>query len=104
MSLDNLDFINIAHGISNSRVYRIDREFFMYTATRTGIIPFVSITIDDMVSHILEILEQSWGQIDLMLNYKKYNKRKMKKLNNLLLHGDVELNKANIKNWITFLL
>ncbi len=105
-SLVNLDFINIAHGISNTRIYRIEKQFFSYTSTISEIIPYISTTVQDMVNHITKILESSWGQINLSLNYKQntYNKRKMAKLNNLLKGGDVELNSNNIKTWINFLI
>jgi hypothetical protein len=102
--LTNLDFINIAHGIQNTRIYKIKKEFFAYTATATEIIPFISTDVQSVANHIMEILEDSWGHINLSLNYKQgtYNKRKMKKLNALL--GECDVDVITIKKWVIFLI
>jgi hypothetical protein len=106
MSLSNLDFINIAHSIDNTRIYRMEGKFFCYTATITEIIPFSCLTVVEMAEHIMKMIESSWGDISLYLAYKQnsYNKRKMKKLNNLLKEGDVDISVESIKKWIVFLI
>lgn len=104
--LTNLDFINIAHGIDNTRIYKAEGVFFCYTATVSEIIPFSCLTVKDMTEHIIKILDLSWGDVNLSLNYQKgtYNKKKIQKLNNLLKLGDVEVNIKTIQKWILFLL
>ena len=112
MSLVNLDFINIAHGIDNTRIYKKDKELFCYTVNLESIIPFSTLKAANMASHINQILLESWGDINLMLNYKRgtYNKKKMKKLRTMLeyekcLSEDEKdtVSEKELLKWIMFL-
>jgi hypothetical protein len=104
--LTNLDFINFAHGIDNTRVYKTEGKFFCYTATVSKIIPFSCLTVKGMSEHIISMLNLSWGNVNIALNYKQgtYSKKKMQKLNNLLRLGDVDVSVETIQKWIVFLL
>ena len=105
MSLTNLDFINIAHGIDNTRVYRVKDEFYCYTSTIEEIIPFGCKKAINMAKHLNETLKNSWGEINLTLNYKQgsYNKKKMKRLNRLLGEGLTDVNEKELLKWLMFL-
>jgi hypothetical protein len=104
MSLLNLDFINICHGINNTRIYRKNKEFFAYTVTVDEIIPFGTKSVKNMSNHILKMVENSWSDVNLSLNYKQgtYNKRKIKKLNKLL--KEKEMTYKNVFSFLIFLI
>ena len=105
MELEGLDFINIAHGLSNTRVYRTKGEFFCYTATVEAIQPFSSVKAVNMACHLYEVIKDSWGDVDLCLNYRKgsYSKKKMKKLN-ALLAGETDPTDAGLLKWVMMLM
>lgn len=104
MDLDGIDFINIAHGLNNTRVYKVRNELFCYTATPDLIQPFTTTKAANMAQHLYEEIKNSWGDVDLCLNYRQgsYSKKKMKKLNKLL-SNDTEPTKNELLKWIMML-
>ena len=105
MDLVGLDFINIAHGIENTRIYRNKGEFFCYTATIEALKPFSTTRAKNMARHLSEVLKDTWGEINLALNYRKgtYSKKKMKKLNKML-ESDTEPTEDELLKWVMMLL
>jgi len=105
MDLVGLDFINIAHGINNTRVYRTKGEFFCYTATVDELLPFSTIKAVNMACHLYKMIKDSWGEVNLCLNYKKgsYSKKKMKKLKKLL-GEEIDISEVELLKWVTLLM
>ena len=77
---DALNYINLVHGIDNTRVYRLDakatqdsshNEFFCYTATRSEITPFYTVTAKKMAEHLIKVVENEPCQVELMFGYKR---------------------------------
>ena len=101
---DHLNFINLVHGINNTRVYKIEKEFFSYTATQSEILAYSTRTISEMAEYLLKKVSDENCQVNLMFGYAKgsLSKNKKKKLNDLLKEENVEL-KIFIR-WITLLL
>jgi hypothetical protein len=103
MSLTGCDFINIAHGVDNTRIYRKHQELFSYTATITDIIPFATMKAHEMVNHLDKMMINSWGEINLTFNYRQgtINKKKKHKLDVLL--GIKEIDSKILLRWIMML-
>lgn len=102
-TLTGCDFINITHGVSNTRIYRKDQELFCYTATITNIIPFATKKAHELVNHVIKMTDDAWGEVNLTLNYRQgtFNKKKKDKLNTLLKIKEID-NKILLR-WVMLL-
>jgi hypothetical protein len=101
---DNLNYINLVHGISNTRVYKIDNELFSYTASRFSIVPFSTTSIHDMAEYLLKAVSNENIQVELLFAFKKgsISKKTKTKMNSLM--GIQEINLQLFIKYITLLL
>ena len=101
---DNLNYINLVHDISNTRVYKINNELFAYTAGRFSIVPFSTTSIHDMAEYLLKAVSDENIQVELMFGYKKgsISKKTKTKMNSLM--GIQEINLQLFIKYITLLL
>ena len=101
---DNLNYINLVHGISNTRIYKMDNELFSYTASRFSIVPFSTTSIHDMAEYLLKSVSDENIQVELMFGYKKgsISKKTKTKMNSLM--GIQEINLQLFIKYITLLL
>jgi hypothetical protein len=100
------NFVNLVHGISNTRVYKIKREIFCYTATQKEIQAYSTTSVQEMAIYLLEKTNDENCSLDLMFGYclGSLSKMKMKKLNLLLKQGATDVNVETISRWVSLLL
>ena len=101
---DNLNYINLTHNINNTRIYKMDKEFFAYTATQKNILAYSTLFVNEMAQHILEKIQDENCEVNLMFGHKKgsLSKNKQKKLKNLLKEDEVNI--QTLKRWVSMLL
>jgi hypothetical protein len=97
------NYINLVHGFSNTRVYKIEHEYFCYTANRTAILPYATKSIRNMANYLFDKLDDEKIQVELMFGYEKgsLSKIKQKKLKKLLKSSDVDID--TLIKWVTML-
>ena len=103
---DQKNFLNLVHNIDNTRVYKIDDEFFCFTATLTEIIPFSSKKVSTMANHLLYKVSDENCQVELFFGYAEgsLSKNRKKKLNHLLKNGKTDVDFKNISKWVSLLI
>lgn len=103
---DQLNYINLVHGINNTRLYKIEKEFFSYTATRKEILVFTALTVNEMGKHLVEKISDEPIQVELMFGYAKgsLSKNKAKKLKQLLNQGKTDCDLESMLKWVSLLL
>ena len=103
---EHLNYINLVHNISNTRVYKIGNEFFCNTATQKEIVCFTSLTVLEMSKYLLEKVSNENCQVELMFAYAKgsLSKNKFKKLKQLLKQGQSDVDLESIVKWVSLLI
>jgi hypothetical protein len=100
------NYVNLVHGICNTRIYKIENEFYTYTVSREQITPFTSTKINEIVNVVLKKLEDEPIQVELMFGYKagSLSRNKKRKLKLLLSNGLVDVDFKNISLWVSLLI
>lgn len=100
------NYVNLVHGINNTRVYKIEKEFFTYTVTTEQILTFSSKKINEIVDVIMDRISDENAEINLMFAYKagSLSRNKKKNLKILLAQGLVDVDRKNISSWISLLI
>ena len=95
----------MAHGISNTRIYRIENEFYCYTVDREGIKPYGTTILKEIAEHLDEVINRDWGIVNLHFCYMRgsLSKNKRKKMNTLLDQQGI-VDTPTLTKWITLLL
>jgi hypothetical protein len=102
---ENKNYVNLTHGFSNTRIYKMDSEFFSYTCGRTSIIPFTSLTAKEMAEHIHKTILDEVCQVELLFVYMRgtMNKNKLKKMN-ALIKEEKDVSLMAVMKWVSLLL
>jgi hypothetical protein len=105
MTMTDSAYINIAHGIDNTRIYREAGVFFSYTATRDAIMPFSDKRAQRMAQHIMVMVEGNKGEANLTLGYPDtWSRRKKSRVNSLIMTGITDFDVKHLMPWLCLLL
>ena len=105
LDVENLAFINLCHGIDNTRLYRMDKVLYCYTVDRYAIKPFETKCAREMAQHLFNVLECCIGEVNLNFGYPKgmLGKKQKKKLKHLLNDDNQDITENRLVQWVMLL-
>jgi hypothetical protein len=103
--MENKSYINLVHGLFNTRVFKKDGKYLIITATNVEINTYTSKKINEIIENLVERTNNEPLQVELMFAYEKgsLSRGRRRNLRILLENPLVDLDFKSLGDWVALL-